>query len=62
MMPRGLMMMDSNHDGKVSKEEWMKFYERRFTELDKNGDGFIEPNEWIPVRPMRGMYGRGPRP
>ena len=37
--------MDTNHDGKISKSEWMAFYEWRFKRLDKNGDGFITRDE-----------------
>jgi Ca2+-binding EF-hand superfamily protein len=33
--------MDVNHDGKISKNEWMAFYERQFRQLDKSGRGFI---------------------
>jgi Ca2+-binding EF-hand superfamily protein len=37
--------MDTNHDGKISKSEWMAFWmavhEKEFRRLDKNGHGFI---------------------
>jgi hypothetical protein len=37
--------MDTNHDGRISKSEWMAFYERQFKRLDRNGDGFITRDE-----------------
>ena len=37
--------MDTNHDGRISKSEWMVYYEKRFKRLDKNGDGFITKDE-----------------
>lgn len=37
--------MDTNHDGKISKSEWMAFQEKQFKQLDKNGNGFITKNE-----------------
>ena len=37
--------MDTNHDGKISKAEWMAFQEKQFRLLDKNGDGFITRDE-----------------
>jgi hypothetical protein len=37
--------MDTDHDGKISKSEWMAFQEKQFNQLDKNGDGFITKDE-----------------
>jgi Ca2+-binding EF-hand superfamily protein len=37
--------MDTDHDGKISKSEWMAFQEKQFKMLDKNGDGFITKDE-----------------
>jgi Ca2+-binding EF-hand superfamily protein len=37
--------MDANHDGKISKKEWMAAQERHFNQLDKNGDGFVTKDE-----------------
>jgi len=33
--------MDTNHDGKISKSEWMSFYEKQFDKLDKNAKGYL---------------------
>jgi Ca2+-binding EF-hand superfamily protein len=37
--------MDTDHDGKISKKEWMDFQEKQFRLIDKNGDGFITKDE-----------------
>ena len=37
--------MDTNHDGKISKSEWMSFYENRFRKIDKNGHGYITKDD-----------------
>ncbi len=37
--------MDANHDGKISKSEWMNFYENLFKRIDGNGDGYITKDE-----------------
>lgn len=37
-----LLLMDTNKDGKVSKEEWMKFMSDEFDRLDTNHDGFVD--------------------
>lgn len=40
-------IIDTNKDGKVSKDEWIAYQERVFTALDKNKDGFLEPEEFM---------------
>ncbi len=37
--------MDTNRDGKISKKEWLAFYERIFEGIDKNRDGFLTRDE-----------------
>jgi hypothetical protein len=37
--------MDTDHDGKISKKEWMTFQERQFRLINKSGDGFITRDE-----------------
>ena len=37
--------MDTDNDGKVSKEEWSNFHNKRFDDIDKNKDGYIDKTE-----------------
>ena len=37
--------MDTDRDGRVSKSEWMAFYEKQFKQVDRNGDGFVTKDE-----------------
>jgi Ca2+-binding EF-hand superfamily protein len=38
--------VDSNKDGKISKQEFIRAAEKRFLQLDKNKDGYIDKKEW----------------
>ncbi|XDD53294.1 EF-hand domain-containing protein [Leptospira sp. WS4.C2] len=42
--------MDTNGDNKVSKEEWQKFHDGFFTELDKDADGSVTLEEMKTTR------------
>jgi hypothetical protein len=37
--------MDTNKDGKITKQEWMKFMEAEFDRLDKPKTGVIDTKE-----------------
>ena len=37
-----LLLMDKDKDGRVSKQEWMKFMEAEFDRLDTNKDGYVD--------------------
>lgn len=39
-------MIDTNKDGKVSKDEWIAFQDQVFTGLDKDKSGFLEVEEF----------------
>ena len=41
----GMNVMDTNKDGKVSKEEYMKAQAAKFDAMDANKDGVIDANE-----------------
>jgi nitrate reductase alpha subunit len=41
-----MKMMDTNGDGMVSKEEFMKYQEKMFDMMDKSKDGMLDKAEW----------------
>ena len=58
----GLMSADTDHDGKISRAEFMAQSAERFAKLDANGDGQISGDEMKAMmermREGRGMRGR----
>ena len=40
-----LLLMDTNENGKISKQEWMKFMEAEFDRLDKDKKGQLDVKE-----------------
>jgi len=42
-----LALMDTDKNGKISKEEWMKFMEAEFDRLDTKKKGEIDPKELL---------------
>jgi hypothetical protein len=49
--------LDTDHDGKVSREEFLapwrqhlEIAEKQFRQFDKNGDGYLTPEEYIPAK------------
>jgi Ca2+-binding EF-hand superfamily protein len=42
-----LLMLDTNKNGRISKQEWMNFMEAEFNKLDKDGDGELDPKELL---------------
>ena len=57
--PGLVRQMDTNHNGTVSKSEFLHFMSRRFERLDTNHNGKLERNE---LRPLAGGKSRNPRP
>jgi hypothetical protein len=40
-----LLLIDTDKNGKISKQEWMKFMESEFDRLDKDKNGELDPKE-----------------
>jgi hypothetical protein len=47
-------MMDTNHDGFVTRDEFMKFQTSFFDRMDKNKDGRLTAPEWTGDRSKDG--------
>ena len=43
-----LALMDTDKNGKISKQQWLKFMEAEFDKLDKNKKGEVDPKELLP--------------
>ena len=61
-MPHGKCNMmskaDSDKDGKISKEEFLKHHEAKFEKKDLNNDGFIDEDEMHKMM-KKHMHGHG---
>lgn len=54
-----LLLMDTDKNGKVSKQEFMKFMEAEFDRLDKDKSGELDPKELLQMqRPLRPAIGK----
>jgi Ca2+-binding EF-hand superfamily protein len=42
-----LLVMDTDKNGRISKQEWMKFMEAEFDRLDKDKTGELTPQELV---------------
>jgi EF hand len=53
-----LLLMDTDKNGKVSKQEFMSFMEAEFDRLDVNHDGTLDVKELtqLQVRPASGFH------
>jgi hypothetical protein len=53
-----LLLMDTDKNGKVSKQEFMNFMEAEFNRLDVNHDGELDVHELtqLQVRPTGGYH------
>jgi EF hand len=45
-----LLLMDTDKNGKISKQEWMSFMEAEFERLDKDKNGELDPKELVQSR------------
>jgi hypothetical protein len=53
-----LPLMDQDSEGKVSKQEFMKFMAAEFERLDKKNEGKLDVKELTqpPVQPIKGFH------
>jgi Ca2+-binding EF-hand superfamily protein len=42
-----LLLVDTDKNGRISKQEWMKFMEAEFDRLDKDRTGELTPQELV---------------
>lgn len=45
-----LLLMDTDKNGKISRDEWMKFMAAEFDRLDKDKSGELDPKELLKER------------
>ena len=50
-----LLLMDRDKNGKITKEEWMKFISAEFDRLDVDKSGELDPKQ-LKQRRVRGSY------
>lgn len=55
-----LLLMDTDKNGKISKQEFLKFMDAEFERLDKDKSGELDPKELTQsqVRPSRPAVGK----
>lgn len=42
-----MLLMDTDKNGKISRDEWMKFMAEEFDRLDKDRSGELDPKELL---------------
>ena len=50
-----LLLMDTDNDGKISKQEFMSFMEAEFDTLDKKKEGKLDVKE-LTQQPIKGFH------
>jgi Ca2+-binding EF-hand superfamily protein len=56
-----LRQADANHDGLVSRQEFVNYRARQFGRLDRNGDGYITNTDMPSVLARRAPAGMSPQ-
>jgi hypothetical protein len=45
--PMMMSKIDKNHDGKISRDEWLAYQERVWEALDKDGNGVVSAKQFL---------------
>jgi hypothetical protein len=53
-----LLLMEPDKNGKISKQEWMRFMGEGFDKLDKDKKGELDPRQFRQSVSVRGATGR----
>jgi len=51
--------IDTNHDGMLSRAEWIAFQDKVFAMLDKNKNGKVDVNEYLSANPQLASFASG---
>jgi Ca2+-binding EF-hand superfamily protein len=51
--------IDATNSGRITMEQALEYYRKRFVELDRNGDGFLDASELDAALPL--MYAKSGR-
>ena len=54
-----LLLLDTDKNGRISKQEWMNFMEAEFNKLDKDGNGELDPKELLQSKLLVGQGSSG---
>jgi EF hand len=51
--------IDTNHDGKITKGEWLAYQERVWKALDKDGNGAVSEKQFLAPSPAMATFATG---
>jgi hypothetical protein len=51
--------IDTNHDGKITKEEWLAYQEKVWKALDKDANGVVNEKQFLAPSPAMASFATG---